>query len=275
MRRTFALLILLLITGPAAVSAHPWDPDPSETLAERFPAPAGTARLDAAPGSFAEWLRTLPVKPAGSPVLLFDGSVKARRVHAAVLSIDVGPRDLQQCADAVIRLRAEYLWQAGCDGKVEFRFTSGDLARWSDWAAGQRPRVRGADVTWAKRADAGSSYDNFRRYLDTVFAYAGTLSLERELEPVVDPARVRPGDVFIQGGSPGHAVIVLDVTQDARGARHFLLGQSYMPAQDIHVLKRPGHDDPWYPAAATGALGTPEWRFDFSDLRRFPSSRCG
>ena len=91
----------------------------------------------------------------------------------------------------------------------------------------------------AAPAAADSSYVTFRAYLDTVFMYAGSYSLARELEPVADPSTVMPGDVFVQGGFPGHAVLVADVTANARGERRFLLVQSYMPAQDVHVLVNP------------------------------------
>ena len=48
------------------------------------------------------------------------------------------------------------------------------------------------------------------------------------------------GDVFIKGGFPGHAVVVLDMAENDRtGQRVFLLAQSYMPAQDIHIMKNP------------------------------------
>ena len=37
------------------------------------------------------------------------------------------------------------------------------------------------------------------------------------------------------------------------------------------LLKNPeDRSSPWYPARGIGALETPEWSFDFSDLRRFP-----
>ena len=77
--------------------------------------------------------------------------------------------------------------------------------------------------------------------------------------------------MFVHGGSPGHAVLVVDAACDARGRRMFLLAQSYMPAQDIHVLRNPARaDDAWYPALAAGSLRTPEWTFDYRELRRFP-----
>jgi len=83
---------------------------------------------------------------------------------------------------------------------------------------------------------------------------------------------VQPGDVLIQGGYPGHAVLVLDVAAGKDGRRWLLLGQSYMPAQDFHVLVNPATpSSPWYDAAALATgLKTPEWRpFTRRDVRRF------
>ena len=258
---------------------YPWPRDALESLEQRFPPPVGFGRLHQEERSFGAWLRGVPLRPRGSSVRLFDGTPKRRQVHAAVVDIDVGERDLQQCADAVIRLRAEYLFALGCERAIAFDFTSGDRARWTDWADGLRPQVTGNRVRWSPNAAANPSYENFRRYLDTVFMYAGTYSLRRELEPVADPKRLRPGDVFVEGGFPGHAVLVVDVAVrvDSRGEedRRFLLAQSFMPAQEMQVLLRPGHpQDPWYPAAASGSLITPEWHFTLADLYRFPDSRC-
>jgi hypothetical protein len=207
--------------------------------------------------------------------MLHDGRRKANQTaHHVVLDVDVGPEDLQQCADVVIRLRAEYLFSGPCRDAIRFNFTSGDTARWSEWRDGIRPQVRGNEVSWRRTAEADDSYANFRSYLDTVFTYAGTASLERELSPVTDPAKPRVGDVFIQGGFPGHAVIVVDVAEDSAGSRVFLLAQSYMPAQDIHVLRSFEETDPWYVARSEGVLVTPEWDFRHRDLKRFKPTAC-
>lgn len=240
-----------------------------QALAARFTPPAGHQRVDVAAGSFGAWLRGLPLRPGRSVVRLFDGRRKSSQdVHLAVVDIDVGAKDLQQCADAVMRLRAEYLFSAGRKDDVSFHFTSGDLARFDQWAAGQRPRVDGARVRWSRVRPPDSSYASFRTFMDTVFQYAGSKSLADELVPA--PVRdLRPGDVFIQGGFPGHAVIVVDVAVRPDGARAFLLAQSYMPAQDIHVLKNPATGEAWFTATAGQPLDTPEWTFPPDSLRRF------
>lgn len=267
------LSLLLLLARPAPAD-YAWlqAGAPGGTLAERIAPQAGFRRAPAAPGSFAAWLRSLPLHPARPPVHLFDGRLKGNQeAHHAVVRLDTGARDLQQCADAVMRLRAEFLRDRGCDEDIAFRFTSGHRAAWTDWRRGLRPRIAGNQVTWRSAAAADGSYASFRRYLETVFTYAGSASLSRELERV-DPAQLAAGDVFIQGGFPGHAVLVADVAEDGRGRRAFLLLQSYMPAQEVHVLRNPAvPGSPWYTAKSSGALETPEWRFRFEDLRRFPA----
>lgn len=277
--RSLCCALALVATTPvhAPADPHAWLPGPAPAdaaLARRIPPPPGFHRIEAAPGSFAHWLRTLPLRPPGTPVRLFDGRIRSvqRGVHA-VVDIDTGRRDLQQCADAVIRLRAEYLRASGREDDLVFRFTSGHPAPWTRWRDGERPTVNGARVTWARRAASDASYRSFRTWLDVVFAYAGSASLARDLPRVADPAAVLPGDAFLQGGYPGHAVLVADVAEDDRGNRAFLLLQSYMPAQDIHVLENPADEgSPWYPVRATGELVTPDWTFPSRDLRRFPES---
>jgi hypothetical protein len=257
--------------------AYPWRaPDADGTVESRVQPPPGFRRKPATPGSFAAWLRGLPVKAGRPPVRLFDGGLKVNQhAHYVVLDIDVGKRDRQQCADAVIRMRAEYLHQAGRDEEICFRFTSGAPARWLDWKSGMRPNLSTRKTVWRKTAAADGSYASFRRYLDLVFSYAGTFSLERELDKVANPRAIEAGDVFIAGGFPGHAVLVVDVAEDEGGRRAVLLAQSYMPAQDIHVLRNPATpDSPWYVMDGDRPLSTPEWNFPRGSLRRFSGRPC-
>lgn len=241
------------------------------TIMTRFDTPEGFQRADAEEGSFASYLRNLPLKPHGSKVMYYDGGTKSRNVHDAVIDIDVGKRDLQQCADAVMRLRSEYLYGKKQYDKIHFNFTNGFNADYSKWRDGYRITVSGNRAGWVKRSGFSSDYKVFRDYLDMVFAYAGTISLSQELNMVaVEDMQI--GDVFIQA-NPGHCVIVVDMAQNmTTGEKIFMIAQSYMPAQDIHILKNPGKENisPWYSADFGRVLDTPEWTFYKDDLKRFP-----
>lgn len=225
-----------------------------ETLAQRFAPPQGFQRAAAELGSFLDWLRGMPMKPEGAPVLLHTGAQKWRQdAHAGVVDIDVGKRDLQQCADAIMRLRAEWLYSLGRKSDIAFNDSEGKRLRFA--------------------ARSRQDYQGFRKYMDYVFAYAGTYSLERELV-AASPEDIQAGDVFIKGGFPGHAVLVVDVAvKPGTGEKRFLLTQSYMPAQEIHVLKNPEAADgsAWYGTDFGDTLKTPEWNFSRGQLKRWRS----
>jgi hypothetical protein len=264
---------------PAGSGSYAWldRGTDGDSIAERLPPPEGYERIDAAPGSFGSWLRNLPLKKEGSPVYLYDGRRKPNQdAHFAVVDIDTGTKNLQQCADAVIRLNAEYLYSVGNTRAIHYNATSGQRIDFSRWVEGERPLVHGDRLAWRRTRERGSSYASFRKYLATVFAYAGTYSLGRELETVTDVRDMRIGDVFIKGGFPGHAVIVVDMAvHPETGKKVFLLAQSYMPAQDMHVLKNPNApgSSPWYELDFGEILYTPEWTFSAGDLKRFSEDR--
>lgn len=277
----FLLLIALSCRGPATgqdgggekeqASFTYCIPD-GKTLAERFPVPSGYKRLPADSSSFAMYLRNLPLKAHGSPVHLYNGGLKGNQnVHVAVIDMDAGTTDLQQCADAVMRLRAEYLYQSGRYEDISFHFTNGFDVPWLKYSQGYRVAVDGNKTSWVKKSKPGAGYKDFRNYLNLIFTYAGSLSLSKEMKPA-EMKNIEPGNVLIIGGSPGHAVIVIDVAQHTEtGERIFLLAQSYMPAQEIHVLKNPmaEDDNPWYSNTVKETIETPEWTFSVNDLKRF------
>ncbi len=249
-----ATLTLGLLPAPTlAGPRYAWSPTaPSGTLEGRIAPPAGFARAAAEPGSWSEWLRNLPMKPAGAPVLTYTGAPKWRQdVHEAVIDIDVGKRDLQQCADAIMRLRAEWLYASGRAREIGFSYTDG-----------KRHAYKGS---------GSNDYASFRKYMDLVFSYAGTYSLDHELK-AASVEEIEVGDVFIKGGFPGHAVLVADLAIDANGEKRFLLVQSYMPAQEMHILKNPNSTDgsPWYATNFGELLVTPEWPFARNQLKRWP-----
>lgn len=238
----------------ALTAAQPWPVQGTVgTLQERFAPPPGYQRAIADPGSYTAFLRALPLRPAGTPVRLFDGRRKGYQDGvAAVIDIDTGARDLQQCADAAIRLRAEYLWSQKRADAACFVAASGKQLRFS-----------------------GTGYAQFRKWLDSVYTWANTGSLRGQLTPVADGKQPQPGDIWIVGAGAGraygHAVTVVDVAVSARGERLMLLAQSYMPAQDLHVLKNLEEPEisPWHRTPRGADLVTPEWTFPADALRRW------
>lgn len=251
-------------------STFPIHPD-GEIIATRFPVPKGFERVEIAKNAFGHYLRHLPLKPHGSKVKHYDGSLKwSQDPVAAVIDIDVENRDLQQCADAIMRVRAEYLLAQNRPDDIHFNFVSGFNATYKKWRQGYRIKVNGNKVAWKKEAEPSDDYKSFRRYMTMVFSYAGTLSLAKELKPVAKND-LQIGDVFIRGGSPGHAVIVVDVCENTdTQEKRFLLAQSYMPAQDMHVLTNPNNaTNHWYSNNYVDELQTAEWTFKATDLKRF------
>ncbi|MET0392715.1 MAG: DUF4846 domain-containing protein [Chitinophagaceae bacterium] len=217
-----------------------------ETIAA-IPPPEGYERVAAAQGSFGECLRTIALKE-DRHVYLYNGELKRNQsAQFAVLDIPVGKKDLQQCADAVMRLRAEYLFSRKKYSEIAFRDNNN---KWYKWTGGDN------------RA-------GFEKYLENVFGWCGTASLEKQLRAVTGLQQMQPGDVFIRGGFPGHAMIVVDMAMNKEGEKVFMLAQSYMPAQDIHVVNNDGDSrlSPWYQMQEGEEIDTPEWVFAPSQLR--------
>jgi Domain of unknown function (4846) len=211
--------------------------------------PEGFVRIKADSNSFAGWLRTVPLKE-DKTVYLFDGRPKHnQQAQFAVLDISVPRKNLQQCADAVMRLRAEYLF-------VTKQF---DAINFTD------------NANTAYTFHTPYTKENFMLYMERVFGMCGSASLSKQLKPVSDFSAIQPGDVLIRGGFPGHAIIVVDVAENAEGKKIFMLAQSYMPAQDIHLLVNPADENlsPWYKDDKAQKILTPEYLFYKTELKKW------
>lgn len=215
------------------------------TAATRILPPEGYTRISAQSGSLLEYMRNMELLPNGNGIVTYDGE-KVDRACAAVYALDIGGKDLQQCADSIIRVYSEYYWSRGEYDKIAFHLTNGFLMDYPTWRDGKRLVAAGSIAKWMPLASYDDSYDCFRAYLEGVMNYAGTKSLEAESE-TIDLADLRPGDLLDAGGSPGHAVLVVDAAENEAGEKCFLLAQGYMPAQSFHILEHPTHtDDPWF-----------------------------
>jgi hypothetical protein len=243
-----------------------------ELILNRFDPPEGFDRIPADSSSFEHFLRNLPLLPQGSKVHYFDGTQKEDKdVYAAVIDLPIGNKNLHQCADAVMRLRADFLRSQHRSEEIHFHFTNGFDADYQHWMDGYRVQIKGNHCEWKSGASKGDNTDSYWNYLETVFTYAGTLSLSKELAPQ-DWSKMKIGDVLIQGGSPGHVVIIVDMAENRKTKEKvFMLAQSYMPAQELQVLYNPMSPGKsvWYSAQMNNPIETPEWTFEKSHLRKF------
>ncbi|WP_455716203.1 DUF4846 domain-containing protein [Anaerosporobacter sp.] len=240
------------------------------TLVTRIKTPEGYSRITCDDNSFGDFLRNFTLKEDGSPVLLYDGSEKGNQSsHVAVFDMNISDKDLQQCADSIIRMYAEYYYANQQYDKIKFHFVSGFLCEYEKWRDGYRVKVSGNNVSWQKTKQYDDSYETFEKYLDTVFSYASTLSLDQE-SAKINIEDLQIGDVFLKGGSPGHVVMVVDICENEQGEKAFLLAQGYMPAQEFHVLNNPASDtDPWYYVNEVEyPFRTSEYSFDEGSLKR-------
>lgn len=229
----------------------------AESIAAAFPPPEGFVSV--ATDAWGEYVRALPLHPAGHAVHTFDGAEIAMPA-VRVVDIPVGKRDLQQCADSALRLRATWLRSVG--RTPAFHYTSGWLSRWDRWAGGDRPVVKGNRVSTRRGARIDKSDVAFEAWLMDLFTYAGTHSLLRDTDAVSTP---RPGDLVMYAGSPGHAVVLLDVA--TMGERTVVLvGQGYMPAMEFHVVRGPS--TAWHEVSGDWLLVEP-LPVPWTGLRRF------
>ena len=248
----FQLLLSSCNNSPGASSSliHAGIPgiNPYKQINE-IPLPQGFKRETYDNGSFTQYLRNIPLKE-NTTVYLYNGKPKQNQTaQYALLNISTGKTDLQQCADAVMRLRGDYLFKQKQFEHIIFYDNDKTAYKFSP------PYTK----------------ENFAKYLNRVFGMCGSASLSRQLKPVSYFWDIQPGDVIIRAGFPGHAVIVIDVAVNTAGKKIYLLAQSYMPAQDIHILKNPMNENlsPWYEVNEEHIIKTPEYTFTKNELKRW------
>lgn len=216
--------------------------------------------------SWEYFLQHLPV--VDSVVVDYRGRpVVDQDKQAGVIPFDVGKKDLQQCADAIMRLRAEYLFKQNRLPEIAFHFTSGQLYSFHDFCKGKRPVPKGSQVVFVNREPVQKNHASLRQYLDIVYTYAGTISLARELKKATG---FSVGTIVIYPGSPGHCFIIIDEATDASGKKLYRLAEGYTPAQSIYVLRNGNKvgKDPCH-SLSDGVIETASYRFEQYQLGRF------
>jgi len=244
----------------------------SLTIKSRVNPPLGYKRVNYKEGSFEDYLRNYKLKPFGSKIINYDGSTYYwQEGHIGILELPVPKNGLQQCADALIRIRSEYLWDKNRKEEIGFNFTSGHYCSWQDYSNGYRPKIKGNKVSFIKSATPNHTKENFYKCLNLIYTYSGTLSLYNELSKINLAKEIKIGDMLIKGGTPGHIVMVCDEVIDTNGNKLYLLFQGNTPAQNVHLVKSLENSDlsPWYSLKLNSEIGVSNYTFYNSEYVRF------
>jgi hypothetical protein len=268
MKSTAALLaILLFITvgliiafnrismaAPRPYARHQTAQQMPQTIGQ-VPLPQGYTRIAVPNASFAAWLRNFKLRN-NNTVYFYNGQpVPYQNWHYAVLDLSTGSKDLQQCADAIMRMRAEYYFATEQYHNIVF---------------GEGRQTYSFDKYLANIEATSDQHGRLLGFMETVFINCGTYTVNA-MSNHIPIDSMQPGDMFVHAGSPGHAMLVVDVAQNAQGQKIYLLAQSYMPAQDMHIVVNPANANlsPWYTADKKTDIVTPGYVFSPGELKRW------
>lgn len=225
---------------------------------KEIPLPKGFVRQKTDSLTFGYFLQNLSFEKDNT-VYFYDGTKKQNQAqHYKVIKLELPKKDIQQCADAIIRLRADYFFNKKQYQTIQFK-SSTTTYNFANWLQENNPF----------KVDTVKLYHQF---LETVFINCGTYHLADLLKPKHQLNTIQVGDVFIKGGSPGHGMIVVDVAYNNTTSQTiFILAQSFMPAQSMHVVVNEENEElsPWYVLDSTKNLVTPGYSFSYAHLKKW------
>ncbi len=201
-------------------TSNPWK---ARTVGD-ISAPVGYTRVE---GSYAEFMRRLPLKKRDSKVQLYTGGeANFQFLSAGVIDLPLLSNS-EQCADMTMRLRAEYLFSQGRYSEIKFRDVNGNTLRYQ----------------------GGSSRKALEKFLKRAYGVCSTFSVSRETEPR-PVSEVQPGDVLVYPARKlegmGHALIVIDVARKGNKVA-VMCAEGNTPAREAHIVRNLNPmENPWF-----------------------------
>ncbi|RHX82090.1 DUF4846 domain-containing protein [Leptospira yasudae] len=208
---------LLITIGLYFPIAGCLDAEPTPTKVNEIRLPAGASRIAFPKNSFSDFVQNLPLKNEPTLWTYKKQNIIRRYDTIAVLDLPLLFKDdLEQCADYSMRVWAEYHKQTGNLNRLYLFDYNGNRKQFQE---------------------SGLSYSSFLR---KAFASSNSYSLKKG-GAVVTEKDLRPGDLFVQNetGGIGHVSMILDSAEAKNGKKLFLIGFSFMPAQEMHIEKAP------------------------------------
>jgi hypothetical protein len=190
----------------------------AEETVSGIPAPGGYTRATTEAGSFSRFCQTLELRGDSKKIHTWKGEELNLGFH--VFGVAKLPllykQDLEQCADWAMRLWAEHHKAAGTLNKLTLYNYDG-----------------------SKKPYRGSG-ESFEKFLRLRMAYSNSHSLKKGTQAVKE-ADVRPGDLIVQNetGGIGHVSVILDAATAPNKPTVYLIGFSFMPAQEFHIEEAP------------------------------------
>jgi hypothetical protein len=215
-----------------------------------MPVPLGYVRVEYADSSYSAWIQRLPLKE-DNVILGYNGKPIISPFYNILAVVDMPMlfnQDLEQCADWCFRFRAEYFKQTGRLEQL-YLFDYSGKHRYYRYS--------------------GKPYKGFLKW---ALGNANSYSVKKGCQSV-DEINLRPGDMLVQNktGGVGHVSVVMDVCQDGKGDQRYLIGYSFMPAQQFH-LEKAGADqgrEGWFTLAGYREYLRKHFYFGEPAYRRF------
>jgi|TARA_R110000744_G_scaffold97170_1_gene187827 hypothetical protein len=240
-----------------------------QTIKNYFEPPKGYERELL--NDYSHWIIDQPII-VGETVLTYNKYPVSglNNVYVAKFDYDIGKKNLHQCADAAIYLNAKYHYSTGNLHNIKYHFNNGTPYYFSTYKENILPKYYGDKQKFINKKPS-SNKRKIDGYLEIIWMYAGSYSLEKYDTYQVNINDIQPGDIFIYGGFPGHVVSVVDVIVNKNGNKKFMLAQSYMPAQDQHILLNPRKEfSVWHDLVSNeNEIITNGGNFNKTQLRRF------
>lgn len=187
-----------------------------KTIKAEYPLPSGYSRVEYSKGSYAEFIQTMPLK-GDKTIKAASGSIITNSLYKIWGVVDIPllfKSDIEQCADYSMRLWAEYHKKNNKLNELYLFDYSGN------------------------RVYFKNQKKDFKGFLQNAFAYSNSSSIKRGCKTVSEK-ELQPGDMFVQNetGGIGHVSVIVDVCKNSKGEKLYLVGYSFMPAQEFHIEK--------------------------------------
>lgn len=233
------------------------------TIGTRFNPPAGYKRVPVANDTFGKYLRDFELREYTTKPLAYDTAAKTLANNdsapaVSVLDMDlINKSNLQESANSVIRLYAEFLYEKGRFDDIAFNLLTTPAFRldFRTWSEGGRLIEEGNSITWCKEhgdhckhrdVDTGTEYGIFKYYMQNVMLHSNISSLPSNMKSV-SMNEVTVGDVIVYADSKVPDIIV-DMAENADGSKLLLIARGGNPASEIFVVRNESNADlnPWH-----------------------------